>query len=650
MSPRQFIGWIFILGGALLQPPAFAENEAAAGYAAADVQAEATAGLNFDTVFETYIGPIPVVEGDDGVNSQIREPTRAAADSPPLQLPPSPEINLPRIRNLLSAGALTLAESLLVAGLPARVGQSDWFDWQRELWEVREKNNEHDRLIESLLVLAENVQGDQRLEVLERLVVVQQKNGDFLIARAGLRDLMLMVNSDPVRTARLRRLLIQNYLESGLVADADAASVRYQEEYLPDDTEWNLLRGQILIENEEPSKAVAQLVGLQDQKARLMLVLARLYEGSLKPIAVIAHLEGDEVFTFTSPELEHLRAAITAEAARLANQPGIHVRMLENLLAADAGSIPMLPEATPERLLKAYGDLAMIAGNDAHLLLGNDLEWAKHADELPPEKAPVARAIYAMLLQKDGGGPAVGTAHWGLIDLLLSDGLYRVALALYGDGSPLGLLPDVGDALSLRLSRHALEAGDYSIAAQVVTSLEQPPDGMTDWRWQLQIARLEIFSGQSQVGADRLLQVLKDTDEVEEQELDRLLQVAFDLQAISRDDLALKVFEAAGPFARTVRQRRELLFWMGESQIGEGRFAQGADLFLQSSEVAGQQLDLWGQSARFRAAEALVDAGLLQDAFNVYRSLLKESSNENRQLQLRQKLQNLNLLEAVRSE
>ena len=89
---------------------------------------------------------------------------------------------------------------------------------------------------------------------------------------------------------------------------------------------------------------------------------------------------------------------------------------------------------------------------------------------------------------------------------------------------------------------------------------------------------------------------------------------------------------------------------MGESQIGEGRFAQGADLFLQSSEVAGQQLDLWGQSARFRAAEALVEAGLLQDAFNVYRSLLKESSDENRQLQLRQKLQNLNLLEAVRSE
>ena len=179
MSPRQFIGWIYLLGGVLLQHPAFAENEAPAGYAAADVQAKDAAGLNFDTVFETYIGPIPEVEGNEGANSQTREPTRTTSDSLPLQLPPSLKINLPRIRNLLSAGALTLAESLLVAGLPARVGQSDWFEWQRELWEVREKNNEHDRLIESLLVLAENVQGDQRLEVLERLVEVQQKKRRF---------------------------------------------------------------------------------------------------------------------------------------------------------------------------------------------------------------------------------------------------------------------------------------------------------------------------------------------------------------------------------------------------------------------------------------------------------------------------------------
>ena len=107
-----------------------------------------------------------------------------------------------------------------------------------------------DRLIKSLLVLEGKVDGNQQLEVLERLARAQENNDDFVAARAGLRNLILRVNNDPVRTARLRRLLIQNYIGSGLVADADAASVRYQEEYLPDDTEWNLLRGQILIENE----------------------------------------------------------------------------------------------------------------------------------------------------------------------------------------------------------------------------------------------------------------------------------------------------------------------------------------------------------------------------------------------------------------
>ena len=61
---------MFLLGGALLQPAAFAEKETATGRAAAAVQAEAMAGLNFDTVFETYISPIPIAETDDGSDSQ----------------------------------------------------------------------------------------------------------------------------------------------------------------------------------------------------------------------------------------------------------------------------------------------------------------------------------------------------------------------------------------------------------------------------------------------------------------------------------------------------------------------------------------------------------------------------------------------------
>ena len=90
------------------------------------------------------------------------------------------------------------------------------------------------------------------------------------------------------------------------------------------------------------------------------------------------------------------------------------------------------------------------------------------------------------------------------------------------------------------------------------------------------------------------------------------------------------------------------LTFPGESQIGQKKYAQGADLFLQSADVGRQGGDLWGQSARFRAAEALVDAGLFNDAINIYESLFNESQDKNRKLQLSQKLQELNLRKAIR--
>ena len=86
---------------------------------------------------------------------------------------------------------------------------------------------------------------------------------------------------------------------------------------------------------------------------------------------------------------------------------------------------------------------------------------------------------------------------------------------------------------------------------------------------------------------------------------------------------------------------------MGESHIGQQKFSQAADLFLQSSEIGDQSSDLWGQSARFRAAEALADAGLFDDAYNIYQNLLDESQDQTRRFQLQQKLQQINLRRAI---
>ena len=74
--------------------------------------------------------------------------------------------------------------------------ENDWFEWYQELFEILDETNEIDRLIESLLGLVGDVDGDQRLEVLERLVRAHQKNDDFekIVAKRTCFKLRLSFN------------------------------------------------------------------------------------------------------------------------------------------------------------------------------------------------------------------------------------------------------------------------------------------------------------------------------------------------------------------------------------------------------------------------------------------------------------------------
>jgi len=54
--------------------------------------------------------------------------------------------------------------------------------------------------------------------------------------------------------------------------------------------------------------------------------------------------------------------------------------------------------------------------------------------------------------------------------------------------------------------------------------------------------------------------------------------------------------------------------------------------------------DLWAQSARFKASDALLKARLYDDAQHAYTELLRITSSDSRKRLIRQKLQNLRLL------
>ena len=63
--------------------------------------------------------------------------------------------------------------------------------------------------------------------------------------------------------------------------------------------------------------------------------------------------------------------------------------------------------------------------------------------------------------------------------------------------------------------------------------------------------------------------------------------------------------------------------------------------------VTGEGNDLWGQSARFKAAESLVLAGIFDDAKKIYSELLLVTDSESRKALINQNLQKIRLLKSA---
>jgi len=130
-----------------------------------------------------------------------------------------------------------------------------------------------------------------------------------------------------------------------------------------------------------------------------------------------------------------------------------------------------------------------------------------------------------------------------------------------------------------------------------------------------------------------------------------LLQVVFDLQTVQYHQRALLLFGAVLDKQLDLQQRRELLFWMADSLQVLEQYDQAAYLYLKSATLSDPMaMDPWAQTARYRAAKALVEAGLLQDARQIYGSLLRATRDASRKAVLENEIQRLHLLKAVKKK
>jgi len=571
------------------------------------------------------------------------EQTKEGLPTPTVNVRPLQEgVSLRRARELRRQGALSLAEGLILSEQPDP-GSPQWYAWEHELWEVLGQQQRWRSLIVRLEHTLPLLSAGRARNARLLLATTFTEVGEYVSARHVLRQLLLEAAGDPNQSIQARRILIENYLADGRVDDAYVASIRFQFEFYPDDTEWKLLRAKILLLHDEPTLAALELADLQGGQVQLLLSIARLREGATSPELTMGEMTQLKQETQDDTQLERLRLGIIAEAARLAGDLERRVGALESLLAHGETSLGVLGAVSIGNLLDAYGLLALEVANREHLLVGDTASWLRFAQDVSFDHGSVARAIYAHIVSSTDDSEALVK----LVRSLAKNGLEPIVIMFYSQnhfGSADAILTD---DVAIRMAAFSLRANRFDLAAIFNASIRSPPGGMSELEWLMRRARTEVFAGNASVGTGILVDHLRLKKEIDSEPLDRVMQVAFDLQVIDRHDLALELFEALAAHDLTAGQRRELLFWMAESHAGEGHAAKAAELYLRSAEGQGQDHDSWGLSARFQAANAMTEGGFYDDARMTYSRLLRVTENEKRRLQIGQRLQQLKLLQAV---
>ena len=559
---------------------------------------------------------------------------------------------LRRVTWLEKSGAQGLAAAVLTDQRPDVSDTVEWMKWERRLWQnlVRRKHwteleaRQHE--VMSLAKSGEVVFPKEFLDEAGTIAVdalMQQRK--FAAARDSIRRLLIADTLSAKARLTLRRKIFLSYLWDDNLGDTNIAMDRFQREYFPDDNRWNLLRARVLLRSNEPSKAVSQIASVTSHEARLIRLIGRLRNGSLTPNEIIDKAKAIDPSRLKS-EQRIERWALIAEAAKRAGVLRIQVDALEQALSLsrEVNDKPIIDPAEHD-LLTAYLALAERAGNGAHLLVGDFDGWLGHADSLI-KKTPIdARAIYVYLAQSVGLPNLVKGAWSKFAASLRRQDLTALIYRLFGPGRPLGEFSVLGATIALELSEEAMKNGNIKLAADLSAGVVQPPKGSSWLGWRLRQARMNIYAGNADDGLQILESIFDAITDASEKEIDRILQLVFDLQTLGLHQDSVNTLERLLGFSKNRNQQREILFWIADSLNAIGESERAALFFLRSASMQGGE-DLWIQTARYRAAGALEKAGLIDDARALYKNLLAVTRDPKRREQLTRKLQDLWLIEA----
>ena len=523
----------------------------------------------------------------------------------------------------------------------------EWLQWQRQLWALYEVSGQWQKLysrtqnLPAGLPLAARREAD--LLAIAALSAMQKGAAARRFIRAQLADATEALAADEIaHERRLRRAVIATYLADDLLADARVAMTAFRKDYGATDTDWLLLAAGVEMRTGNLDAAVNLLAPLDSAAAKLLRLYARLGNRSIEPEQVIDRAFALRDVAGAPPTRDIL--AVMAQATITAGKFYPLADLLEDyLLTAPSDADKIYPRFSVADLFAVYARIATEQANKAGLLVGDDAAWLAYARGTSPQATVVRRAIFAHLAAGNNSllrQQAIDEYINVLIDINRS----KLIPHLFAPDTRFGELT-LGGVTALRLAAHALHAGDYALAAAANATLSELPAGIARSDWLLQAARIDIFAGLHDAGAAKLHEWLTMHPQLTGEQTDAVLQPIFDLQTVARHELALDLLPLVNARAPTAKHRREIAYWLAESHQGNGQPLLAADLFLFSALQRADGFDRWGEAARFRAADALLEAQLFDDARRLLEDMLARTKSESSRNALQQKLQRLWLLQ-----
>jgi hypothetical protein len=450
------------------------------------------------------------------------------------------------------------------------------------------------------------------------------------------------------RTAFWRRLIIRAYLQLDYAEDANKALRKYRRDYGDYTSEWKLLQAQALLRANRPAEVVDLLAEEKSDKAKALRILAEVRAHPDKAKRHIKQIEQHLQDANLSQAQQRAYFYVLYEAYVAGKDRLAAAETVEKLLALSR-SQAVLGEhfsVDADDLWLLYEQVGEQTGNQHKLLKGNDSAWSKRAAAVEKKEPVRARALYAVVALAATDEASSQLAHKAIVDsLATTDGGLEVVNQLYVESTRAGSPDRLPVEVRYRLVDYALSVGDISLAATMMASLPKPPEGQAYFDWQMRKARVLILEGDHQKGEAELKSSLQNITELNADRVDRYLQVVFDLQTINRHEQALELFDLLPVASMPDELRREIYYWKAESHYELERYDQAAMLYMRSAKAGDETMsDLWAQSARFKAADALLKAKLYDDAKHAYAELLAITSSDARKRLIRQKLQHIRLL------